>query len=217
MSLGLDNPQIVTAPTAQILFDGFPIGAVQDIVVNIDYNVVELDELGSGNTALLVPGVMKINGEARRAYLSTDFFFSQLTAGLDQIGMADLTQVLGLNNFTISTGTSPLAGAGGALLTGAVQGALQTAGAFINKAIAKSVPTSSNSQITTQGFQSVLLSQLQNILLSQTLYFSVLIQDEAGNIVTRLDDAVIASRKVQMALGNVILLNEITLKARVAI
>lgn len=212
MSLGFDNPQIVTAPTAQILFDGFPIGAVQDITVNIDYNVVELDELGSGNTALLVPGVMKINGEARRAYLSTDFFFSQLTAGLDQIGMADLTQVLGLNNFTISNG-----GFSGALLNGAVQGAIQTAGAFINKAIAKSVPISSNHQITTQGFQSVLLSQLQNILLSQTLYFSVLIQDEAGNIVTRLDDAVIASRKVQMALGNVILLNEITLKARVAI
>ncbi len=213
-TIHLDNPKIVTAPTAQILFDGFPIGAVQDINVSIDYNAVEVDQLGSGTPAQILPGIMRVGGEARRAYISTDFFFSQLTAGLNQEGIVDLSQLLGINNISISgvgsVAESAAISAGTSLAASAIT-------SLLTSVIKKAVPGTSSNQITTASVSSILTSQLMNILLAESIYFSILIEDEAQNIVTRIDDAVLTSRRIRMTLGNIILLNEIAFKARVAL
>jgi hypothetical protein len=72
----------LTALTASIIFDGVEIGQMQELIVEENFNVKPIEQIGSSYITAYLPGTYNGRITASRAYLDSDLFFDKLTPGI---------------------------------------------------------------------------------------------------------------------------------------
>lgn len=72
----------LTALTANILFDGQTIGQLQELIVEENFNIKPIEQVGSSYPISFLPGTYNGRITASRAYLDSDLFFDKLTPAI---------------------------------------------------------------------------------------------------------------------------------------
>jgi len=86
----IGNP--LSALTARILFDGTDVGTLQELTVEEDFNVRQVNQIGSNIPAEFLPGTQTGRIIAARAMLEGDLLWDKLTPSL--VPGADLTELI---------------------------------------------------------------------------------------------------------------------------
>lgn len=193
------SPQAVTAPTAILLIDGTQVGAVQDLSGAVNFNVLEIDEVGNALTARFVPGVKKVGGRLRNSFVEPDIFFDALPAALLQQGVASLTSLLG-----IPSGTG-----GASLLNGVID---QFGGKVISNSLTSSLNSNNTSRVAQ--FRQSLASVALNYIQTEVVLFDIELRDGYDNQVHIFRDCVLKSRSIRLSQHDVILMTDIEFTAR---
>lgn len=97
----IGNP--LTAVTATIFFDGTRVGELQDIVVEEDYAIKPIEQIGSSFVMEFLPGTVTGRMSAKRALLEGDLFFDKLTPAINASeGLTQLVSNVSNGRFTFN-------------------------------------------------------------------------------------------------------------------
>jgi len=173
-----------TAMTATIRFDEFDIGGMQEITISENWNLKQLNALGNRSPVAFIPGFFVGEITAKRAFIEKDNLKNIFIHHLRPTLSSDVIDDIRLEDVTVNSAD----------------------------------PVDTSLIINSTQFSNS-INEFEDILekwedLFYTIYFDISIKDENRREIMLLNDCMLESKRTSISQGNIIIMQDITLKFR---